>query len=95
MSVAFDEVFPTVNTPRKGPGRPRANLDPARRRQHIGLALIYFGSNWTLSHVAKMHDISPDTARRWIRLALNYQEPEANRVRALAAKSQRKTKCLN
>lgn len=92
MSADFDGVFPAVEALKQRRGRPKATLDPSQRRRHIGLALIYFGSTWTLARVAKMHEISPDTARRWIRLALNYHEPEADRVRTLAANSRRKTK---
>lgn len=82
-------VFPTVKSVEPKRGRPPATTDPLKRRQHIGLALIYFGSNWTLARVAKMHDVSPDTARRWIRLALTYHDPETDRLHALAENSQR------
>lgn len=95
MLADFDGIFPIVEVLKRRRGRPRAILDPLRRRQHIGLALIYFGSDWPLARIAKMHDVSTDTARRWIRLALNYDEPEADRVRILAGNSRRKVKCLD
>lgn len=84
MSAGFNEIFPAVDAPKRLRGRPRSTKDPAQRRQHIALALIYFGSNWTLTHIAKMYDVSPDTASRWIRQALTYEEPEADRLRYLA-----------
>lgn len=92
MSADFGGIFPTVKVTQPRRGRPRATQDVSQRRRHIGLALIYFGSNWTLARIAKMHDVGTDTARRWIRSALTYSEPEADRVRSLAENSQRKIK---
>lgn len=93
MLNEFSEVFPyTMTTQERKRGRPRSVLNPSKRKQHIALALLYLGTNWTLARVAKSYDVSLDTARRWIRLALTYHEPEADCARTLAKNYRRKIK---
>lgn len=73
----------TLTMPRKQarPGRPPVRNQPAERRRHIDVAFDRLVRKLSLPQVALLHGISMDTVRRWSRLAVTYDEPEAEGLR--------------
>lgn len=75
---------------RRRPGRRPVAAIPAERGRHIFAAGLMFRTDWPVKMIAGTLGVTRETVYQWTRLALTYDEPEADALRALAARSRRR-----
>lgn len=72
----------------KSVGRPKVADDRVQRRRHVAAAIDHVGRGLSLSQVARLHGTTKSTVRRWVRLALTYDDEPCEGLRRLLASTE-------
>lgn len=72
------------------PGRRWHDPDEAERLKHIRAAALLLSRKYSPEGIAALHGVSVRTIYRWLGLALTYDEPEAEGLRRVMARRDRR-----